>query len=106
MDKGQFVFWFYVSSVSDLKNNDGQIELTSSGESDKKEYGWNLVDIIPNLKNGWNELTLNFSTAQLSSDGGPDIHAFNFFRIYLWTSSKTHTDVALGVDDLRLRATP
>lgn len=106
VDNGQFLFWFYVSSVADLKNNDGQIELTSSGESDKKEYAWNLADIIPGLKNGWNEVKLNFNTARLSSDGGPDIHAFNFFRIYLWTSSKTHTDVALGVDDLRFRARP
>lgn len=101
VDNGQFVFWFYVSSVTDLKNDDGQIELTSSGESDKKEYAWNLADIIPGLKNGWNEVKLNFNTAQLSSDGGPDIHAFNFFRIYLWTSSKNHSDVSIGVDDLR-----
>jgi hypothetical protein len=106
VDNGQFVFWFYVSSVADLKNNDGQIELTSSGESDKKEYAWNLADIIPGLQNGWNEVKLNFNTAQLSSDGGPDIHAFNFFRVYLWTSSKQHTDVALGIDDLHFRARP
>ncbi len=82
VDKGQFVFWFYVGSVSDLKNNDGQIKLSSSGESDKKEYAWNLDGIIPNLKNGWNEITLDFNKAQLSSDGGPDIHAFNFFFAY------------------------
>jgi len=106
IDIGQFVFWFYVSSVADLKNNDGQIELTSSTESDKKEYAWNLADIIPGLKNGWNEVKLNFNTAQTSSDGGPDIHAFNFFRIYLWTGSKQHSDVAIGVDDLRFRARP
>jgi hypothetical protein len=104
VENGQFVFWFYVASVADLKNNDGQIELTSSGESDKKEYAWNLADIIPSLKNGWNEVKLNFNTAQLSSDGGPDIHAFNFFRVYLWTSSKSHSDVAIGLDDLRFRA--
>ena len=106
IDNGQFVCWFYVSSVADLKNNDGQIELTSSGESDKKEYAWNLADIIPGLKNGWNEVKLNFNTAQLSSDGGPDIHAFNFFRVYLWTGSKQHTEVAIGMDDLRFRARP
>src|SRR5262245_34918464 len=71
VETGQFVFWFYVSSVADLKNNDGQIELTSSNESDKKEYAWNLADIIPGLKNGWNEVKLNFNTAGVSSDGGP-----------------------------------
>ncbi|WP_133053984.1 hypothetical protein [Niastella yeongjuensis] len=106
IDNGQFVFWFYVSSVADLKNNDGQIELTSSNESDKREYAWNLADIIPGLKNGWNEIKLNFSTADVSNDGGPDIHAFNFFRIYLWTANKTHSDVAIGVDDLHFRVKP
>jgi hypothetical protein len=98
---GQLKFWFYVGNVADLKL-DGQIELTSSGQPDVHEYDWNLDKIIPKLKNGWNELTLNFSDGIKSGDGGPDINAFNFFRVYLWTSSKTHADLTLGVDDIRL----
>jgi len=106
VENGQFVFWFYVSSVADLKV-DGQIELTSSGQSDKNEYSWNLSNYIPSLKNGWNEMKLNFSNAPVSGDGGPDIHAFNFFRIYFWTNDKTsHGDVTVGVDDLKTRARP
>ncbi len=105
-DEGQFVFWFYVSDVAALKE-DGQIEMTSSGESDKKEYSWNLGPIIPTLRNGWNELALNFSDAAKSDgDGGPDIHAFNFFRMYFWTKDKDHGDVEVGVDDLRFRKKP
>jgi hypothetical protein len=103
VENGQFVFWFYVSNVEDLKL-DGQIELSSSGESDKKEYAWNLANFIPGLQNGWNEMKLNFSNADLSSDGGPDIHAFNFFRIYFWTKDKAHADVTVGVDDLKFQA--
>ena len=101
VDNGQFTFWFYVSSVTDLKL-DGQIELTSSGQSDNHEYSWNLADFIPTLKVGWNQMKCNFSSAMLSGDGGPDIHAFNFFRIYFWTNDKTsHPDVVVGVDDLK-----
>lgn len=105
-EDGQFVFWFYVSDVTALKE-DGQIEMTSSGESDKKEYSWNVAPLIPSLKNGWNELALNFSDAAKSDgDGGPDIHAFNFFRIYFWTKDKAHADLEVGVDDLRFRKKP
>lgn len=103
---GQFVFWFYVSNIADLKDNDGQIELTSSGQSDKNEYSWNLSGIIPNLQTGWNEIALNFSDAAKGGDGGPDIHSFNFFRIYFWTKDKAHADVQVGVDDLRFRKIP
>ncbi|MFT3680147.1 MAG: hypothetical protein QM791_07725 [Ferruginibacter sp.] len=107
MDNGQFVFWFYVSKVSELKE-DGQIEMTSSGESDKKEFSWNLAPIIPTLHDGWNELVLDFNKAAVSADGGPDIHAFNFFRIYFWTKAGAHEDMVVGVDDLKFRggATP
>ncbi len=96
-------FWFYVERAADLKL-DGQIELTSSGESDKKEYSWNLETLIPTLHDGWNEMLLNFDTANLSGDGGPDLSAgFNFFRIYFWTKDKTHTDLKVGIDDIRVQ---
>ncbi|WEK36047.1 MAG: hypothetical protein P0Y53_00915 [Candidatus Pseudobacter hemicellulosilyticus] len=104
-ETGQFLFWFYVSDPSLLKA-DGQIELTSSGESDKKEYAWSVASIIPTLRPGWNEVKLNFQAAEVSSDGGPDINAFNFFRIFFWTKDKAHADVQVGIDDLRFRARP
>ncbi|QEC45768.1 hypothetical protein [Pseudobacter ginsenosidimutans] len=104
---GQFKFWFYLSDVSLLKD-DGQIELTSSGESDKKEYSWNLGPMIPNLKSGWNELTLNWSdAAESNGDNGPDLAAFNFFRIYFWTKDKSHTaPLNVAIDDLRIVEKP
>lgn len=104
-ETGQFVFWFYVSDPTILKD-DGQIEMTSSGEPDKKEYSWNLGPMISSLKPGWNEMRLNFLTAAVSNDGGPDITAFNFFRIYFWTKDKNHGDLQVGVDDLKFLARP
>ena len=101
-NNGALHLWFYIGDLSQLKN-DGQFELTSSGESDKNEYAWNLGPMLPNLKNGWNELVLHFSdAAESSGDGGPNLTAFNFFRLYLWSTGKSHPDLALGVDDLRL----
>ncbi|MDH7459774.1 hypothetical protein QEG73_00745 [Chitinophagaceae bacterium 26-R-25] len=103
-DNGIFRFWFYVSDINELKNNDGQIELTSSGQSDKNEMNWNLDQIIPNLKSGWNEIKLELSKGNESSSASDklDLSAPNFFRIYLWAKSKPHsTDIDLRVDDFR-----
>ncbi|MDI3319403.1 hypothetical protein [Pinibacter soli] len=99
---GIFRFWFYVSDVSELKNNDGQIELTSSGQSDKAEMNWNLDQIIPNLKSGWNEMKLDLSKGNENGSDPLDLSKPNFFRIYLWAKSKPHSsDLDLRVDDFR-----
>ncbi|HVW98239.1 MAG TPA: hypothetical protein VHA56_19895 [Mucilaginibacter sp.] len=101
---GQFSFWWYVSDVSLLKA-DGQIEITSGGDADKHEFGWSVAKLIPSLKNGWNQLFLNFRDADISG-GDPDPSAFNFFRIYFWTASKDHGELVSGVDGLVVRAVP
>lgn len=101
----QFVFWFFVSDPSVLKL-DGQLEITSSKESDKKEFAWSMATIIPTLKPGWNEVKLNFSAAEATGDGGADLSAVNFFRVFFWTKDKAHADVTIAVDDLRFRKRP
>jgi len=97
---GQFKFWWYVSDVTLLKA-DGSIEITSSGESDKKESAWDIAPLIPSLKNGWNEITLDFDKSIKSDDGGADYSAINHFRIFFFTSSKNHADLVTGIDDLK-----
>ncbi|MDB5285434.1 MAG: hypothetical protein JWR05_383 [Mucilaginibacter sp.] len=100
---GQFSFWWYVSDVSLLKE-DGQIEITSSGDADKEEYGWSVAKLLPTLKNGWNQINLNFRDADLS--GTPNPAALNFFRIFFFTKDKVHADLISGVDNLVFRAIP
>lgn len=102
-ENGQFSFWWYISDVSALKA-DGQIEITSGGDADKDEYGWDIAPMLPNLKNGWNEMNLNFKDAVQS--GTPNPAAVNFFRIFFFTSSKDHSGVVTGVDGLVFRAVP
>jgi hypothetical protein len=102
---GQFKFWWYVSDVSLLKA-DGSIEITSSGKSDVNESAWDVAPLIPTLKNGWNEISLNFSKAIKTGDGGADYSAINHFRIFFFTKTKDHGDLVTGVDDFVFRAAP
>jgi hypothetical protein len=96
----QFKFWWYVSDVSALKA-DGSIEVTSSGQSDVNESAWDVAPLLPNLHNGWNEIKLDLSAANKTPDGGADLKAINHFRIFFFTSSKAHSDIITGIDDLR-----
>ncbi len=68
-------FWYYVSDVS-LFSTNNQVELGSGGKADVNEFSWN----ISNLVNGWNLITLPFSTANVM--GTPDVSAINWFRLY------------------------
>ena len=97
---GRFRFWLYISDVSLLKN-DGSIEITSSGKSDVNESAWDVTPLIPTLKNGWNQITLDFDKAIKTSDGGADYTKLNHFRIFFSTNSKDHADLITGIDYLR-----
>lgn len=100
---GQLQLWLYVQDVSLLKL-DGQIQFSSSGDPDKNRIGWGLANIIPTLKNGWNHLQLNFSDASVTGDGGPDLTAMNYVKIFFWTAANTTSDQKYGVDDIKVVA--
>lgn len=98
MANGQLQFWFYVPDVSLLKV-DGQIQFSSAKDPDNKRVGWGLDQIIPKLKNGWNQLKLNFADGYVSGDGGPDLAAMNYLKIFFWTANKAAADQNFGIDD-------
>lgn len=102
---GQLQLWLYVQDVSLLKL-DGQIQFSSSGDPDKNRIGWPMANIIPTLKNGWNHLQLNFSDpgVQITGDGGPDLTAMNFVKIFFWTSANVTSDQNYGIDDIKVVA--
>ncbi|QEC80015.1 hypothetical protein [Mucilaginibacter ginsenosidivorax] len=102
---GELEFWFYVQDVSLLKL-DGQIQFSSSGDPDKNRIGWAMDKIIPNLKNGWNHLELKFIDGQTTGDGGPDLKAMNFFKMFFWSAAKATADQQYGIDDIRVAAVP
>jgi len=106
VENGQFSFWWYIADVSLLKK-DGQIEITSGGDADKHEFGWSVAKLLEDgtLKNGWNQLNLNFRDADIAG-GDPDPAAFNFFRVFFMTESKDHPDLVSGVDGLVFREVP
>ncbi|MFD2874244.1 hypothetical protein ACFS5N_17310 [Mucilaginibacter ximonensis] len=105
MSIGELEFWFYVQDVSLLKL-DGQIQFSSSGDPDKNRVGWGMDKIIPTLKNGWNHLELKFRDGGVTGDGGPDLTAMNFFKIFFWTAANAATDQVYGIDDIRVAAVP
>jgi hypothetical protein len=75
---GNLQFWYFVSDVSAFTAVN-QVELGSGGAADKNEFNWNIG--IGTLQNGWNLVTLPFSTAG-TTGGTPDLSAINWFRIY------------------------
>ena len=103
MATGQLQFWLYVQDVSLLKL-DGQIQFSSANDPDKNRIGWPLAAIIPTLKNGWNHLQLKFSDpgAQITGDGGPDLTAMNFVKIFFWTTDNVATAQNYGIDDIKV----
>lgn len=104
-ENAQLVLWLNIPDVSKLKK-DGQIQISSSGQPDSKRYGWAVTDLLPNLKNGWNQLILNFSDANEAGDGGADMSALNFFKIFFWTADKVPTTFVCGIDGIQLRKRP
>jgi len=102
---GELKFWFYVQDVSLLKI-DGQIQFSSAADPDNKRIGWGMDKIIPTLTNGWNHLELKFTDGYLSGDGGPDLTAMNFIKIFFWTAANAATDQNFGIDDIRVAALP
>lgn len=88
---GYMHMWLYVSDATKLTTN-GQIEITSAGQSDSNEYSWSFGSI--GLVSGWNELFLKISNA--TKIGAPNLSALNYFRIY----DQLSASITCKVDDL------
>ena len=73
---GYLSFWLFVSDASKLEG--GQVEISSSGASNKNEHIWSLNK--ENIVNGWNNIQLQISTAN-KTDGGANLEKINFFQI-------------------------
>ncbi|GJM63241.1 T9SS type A sorting domain-containing protein [Persicobacter diffluens] len=93
-ENAQLNFWYYIDDVSQLQM-DGQIEIGSAGKADESEYYWRLSDL--SLQNGWNAISLEVSAAFLTN-GGADLNALNWFRIYSVKSGSVTT----RIDGIRL----
>ncbi|MDB5015017.1 MAG: hypothetical protein JWQ25_3219, partial [Daejeonella sp.] len=89
-----------IADVSNIKK-DGSIEITSGGDADKHENAWDVAPLVDGLHNGWNEISLDLDKSIATDDGGADLAAINYFRIFFFTTSKDHPDVVVGIDDLR-----
>jgi uncharacterized protein YjdB len=86
---GNLQFWYFVSNISAFAA-DSQVELGSGGKADTNEFNWNIS--IATLQNGWNLVTLPFSTAKITG-GTPDLSAINWFRIYRAKTASVTTKI-------------
>ncbi len=90
-DGGYLHLWMCIEGLENVK--EGQIEFTSSGESDKNELQFNAVCVSEN--GVWTEVYLPFSNS--SRGGGEvDMTAINYFRLYINTTGP----VTLKIDDV------
>lgn len=94
-ENGHFQFWLYVGSLDFDNAAGGEIEITSSGESDKSEYNWQFSSL--NLSPGWNKVDLRISDA-VKNGSGQDLSNINFVRLYQAGATAKHI---FKIDDLR-----
>ena len=90
---GNLQFWYFVSDIN-AHDTANQVELGSGGAFDKNEFSWNIDTKNANtpLQNGWNLVTLPFSTATITG-GTPDLSAINWFRIYRTKKASVTTKI-------------
>ncbi|WP_133166281.1 hypothetical protein [Sphingobacterium haloxyli] len=98
-ETAQLNFWLWIENVSKLDMSTGQIEITSSGGPDVNEFNWSTASL--SLKDGWNEVKLKVSQAGASGDGGADLDAINFFRMYFKLKEATTTPFSVALDDIK-----
>lgn len=82
-EDGVVCLTYWISSLDTLTSGH-QLELTSSGTSDKGEFSWALSPARQMVAGSWQRLYLPISSAQELSGGvTPDWSNINFFRIYI-----------------------
>lgn len=100
LQNGVLKFDLYVDDPTNFCTNlkGGQIELTSSGASDKQELNWSPLTYFKNLQPGWNHIELPFNKA--GKTGGTFNPAnVNYFRFF---GNGTGFNVTLKIDNFRV----
>ncbi len=92
---GKLHFWLYIEDTSKWKGN-VRVEIGSAGVPDQEELEWQIP--IADLKNGWNEVYLDFGSP-MSKAGIIDMTRINHFRIYQSAGASTDP-FAVIVDDI------
>ncbi|MDY2851737.1 MAG: hypothetical protein SOV55_06425 [Candidatus Borkfalkiaceae bacterium] len=86
LTKDTFVlaFWIWIEDPALYVDGvDGQVEISSSNEYDKREINWDFVKVAKNLEKGWNWVVFKGSEAVVSDGTLPDFDNLCRFRIYV-----------------------
>jgi hypothetical protein len=86
-------FWFYIDRPDRVPTtgDTGQIELTSSGTLDSREWNWPVRSL--RLQRGWNYVVLDLPGKDRDAAAPINPAAANFFRIYHPTSGSITTRI-------------
>ncbi len=102
MENGHLHFMLYVSDASAMQaasfDDTHFLEVTSSGTYDVDEVNFDLPIVLSNLKNGWNEIDLPFSSA--SHPGGNFDPSKTSFVRYFGDVAQTGKYLAIQIKDI------
>ena len=94
LEKGHLHFKMYISDITALRDQNGQLEIGSAGVFDEEELHWGTNSFLKYCHNGWNDIVLDLNrTGQM---GTCDLNAVNWFRFY----NKTEGDVLIKFKDI------
>ncbi len=102
-ENGQLTFWIFLDRVAEF--NEIQVQISSTDNIDATRYGWSLLESanlgIPALRDGWNEVKLDLSKVSYDADGGANLAAIKYFRIFGITKAKVTSDLNIGLDGIK-----
>ncbi|MBQ6082023.1 MAG: Ig-like domain-containing protein [Bacteroidales bacterium] len=94
LEKGHLHFKMYISDITALRDQNGQLEIGSAGVFDEEELHWGTNSFLKYCHNGWNDIVLDLN--RTGHMGSCDLNAVNWFRFY----NKTEGDVLIKFKDI------
>ena len=101
----RFTWWFWVDDADFFNKCDIKAELSSENVNDAHNWAWSSVPGTLNLKNGWNEITHDFSAAldQSGANSKRSDRKINYFRIVVTPQGDAQPGIhTYYIDDLRV----
>ena len=103
----KFTWWFWVDNADWFNRCLFVAELSSENVNDKNSYMWQINPGTAGLKNGWNQISLDFDKASQTA-GDKSVRKINYFRLVIYPKAPENPNgpdprrVTYYVDDLRI----
>ncbi len=103
----KFTYWFWVDNAEWFNKCLFVAEISSNNVNDKNSYMWQINPGTAGLKNGWNQISLDFDKAS-QTEGDKSVRKLNYFRLVIYPKSSENPSgpdpnrVTYYIDDLRI----